>query len=451
MILDVRYINEKYKDLKQVKVQGWVKNYRSSGSIAFIVLNDGTSFNGVQVVVKQDLSNFSLSSNLKLYTAIEVTGDIVITEKAKQPFEIVASSIVVLKECVDSYPMQKKEQSMEFLRENSDLRPRTNTFNAVFRIRSELSFAIHDFFRLNNYLYVHTPILTSNDAEGAGEAFSVTTSNPKENFFGSPASLTVSGQLNAEAFAQSYKKVYTFGPTFRAEKSHTNRHVSEFWMIEPETAFADLSYNIDLIEKFVKHVIAYVIKTCAVEINFLSTVNKQDLTTKLNQVVSNPFVKIMYKQAIEIINEAIKKGKKFENNDVFFGIDLASEHERYIAEEHFKSPVFLTHYPKEIKAFYMKLSEDNRTVEACDLLLPGIGEVVGGSQREDDYNKLINRVRDMKVNQQELKWYIDLRSYGYYKSAGFGLGFERLLMYITGIENIRDVIPFPRSHGNIKF
>ncbi|ALA97204.1 asparaginyl-tRNA synthetase [Spiroplasma kunkelii CR2-3x] len=446
---------DQVKDQSEVTILGWVRSNRSSGKLGFLVMNDGTFFNNVQIVYKAEkLANFLAISSLRISSAIKVVGKFCVTPSAKQTFEIQASVIEILDDASEDYPLQKKEHSYEYLREIPHLRAKTNTFNAVFRIRSSSSFAIHEFFNKNNFIYVHTPIITGNDAEGAGESFIVTTrtdNNYNEDFFGKKASLTVSGQLHAEGFAQAFRNVYTFGPTFRAENSNTTRHAAEFWMIEPEISFIDLEENMTLIEKMIKHIIIYLFINNHYELDFLNNNVDDKLLERLKSVLNDEFAHLSYTKAIEILQKAVTKGQKFENPDIFWGMDLQTEHERYLCEIETKKPTFLFNYPKEIKAFYMKINDDNKTVAACDLLVPGIGELVGGSVRENDYDKIFSRCNELKIPTTDLQWYIDLRKYGYYKSAGFGLGFERFIMYVTGMTNIRDVIPFPRTPRNLLF
>jgi len=439
------------EDLESVSVEGWIRTNRDSGKIGFIELNDGTQFKGAQIVYTDDkLDNYEMVSKLRTGAAIKVSGSLILTPDGKQPFEIQATAVELLADCDEDYPLQKKRHTLEYLREIPHLRVRTNTFMAVMRIRSVLSMAIHEFFQQQGFVYVHTPIITSNDAEGAGEAFIVTTRTDgdyAEDFFNKKASLSVSGQLHAEAYALAFRDTYTFGPTFRAEPSNTSRHASEFWMIEPEIAFADLSDNMDLIEDMVRDCIENVLKLCPQEMDFVDQFVEKGIKEKLQKVVDSDFRRMTYTEAIEILKAS---GKKFEY-PVEWGIDLQSEHERYIAEEVVNGPVFLTDYPKDIKAFYMRLNDDNKTVAACDLLIPGIGELVGGSQREERYDNLLNRMNEMDIPVEGLEWYLDLRKYGGVKHSGFGLGFERFLMYITGVANIRDVIPFPRTPHNCLF
>lgn len=442
---------------KEITICGWVKSNRSSKAFGFITLNDGTSFTPIQVVYDETLSNFPVMSKINVGAALIVTGTLVLTPNAKQPFEIQASDITVEGDCTSDYPLQKKRHSFEYLRTISHLRPRTNTFQAVFRIRSLAAFAIHKFFQEENFIYVHTPLITGSDCEGAGEMFRVTTLDPltpplvedgtinfKEDFFGKMTSLTVSGQLNGETYAQAFRNIYTFGPTFRAENSNTTRHAAEFWMIEPEIAFADLSDDMQLAETMLKYIISYVMKKAPDEMHFFNSFVDKNLLERLNHVLNSDFGHVTYTEAIRLLEP---HNDQFEYK-VSWGCDLQTEHERYLTETIFKRPVFVTDYPKEIKAFYMKLNEDNKTVAAMDCLVPGIGEIIGGSQREDNYDKLIARMKECHLKEEDYQFYLDLRRYGSTRHAGFGLGFERLIMYITGMNNIRDVIPFPRTVKN---
>lgn len=452
-MLTVKDIVTKYRDYDgaQVNLFGFCKQNRFNGKIGFIDFNDGTSFKRIQVVYKQGkIENALEVSAARTGAALEVEGKIVLTPNAQQPFELQATKIIVLKQMDEDYPLQNKKQGWDFLRENAHLRPRTNLFNAVMRIRSELAFAIHNYFHQRNYVWVATPLITGNDGEGAGETFFLTT-NEENEFFGQQANLTVTGQLHGEAYAQAFRNIYTFGPTFRAEKSHTSRHAAEFWMMEPELAFCDLPQLMDLIEDMLKHIVTHYQKTCSSEITFLNKEIDTTLIARINELLSKKFSRMSYSEAIDILSKAVQNGHTFEDNNIHFGMDLGSEHERYLCESVINGPLFLYNYPKQIKAFYMKQNSDNTTVAATDLLVPGIGELIGGSQREDDYNKLLNRCNELKMDLDPLKWYLDLRKYGYYMSSGFGLGFERLIMYLTGINNIRDVIPFPRTHGSINF
>lgn len=433
-----------------VQVQGWVRTNRNNKNVGFIELNDGTYFRSIQLVYASELEQFEEATRYLTGTALTVIGSFKLTPGMKQPFEIEVKSFNLEGACDPDYPLQKKQHSFEYLREIAHLRPRTNTFSAVFRVRSVLSMAIHEFFQDQGFVYLHAPIITGNDAEGAGEVFTVTTRNDanyEEDFFGKKASLTVSGQLQAEAFALAFRDVYTFGPTFRAENSNTARHASEFWMIEPEIAFADLADDMDLIEDMVKSCIQYVLDNAEEEMKFFNERIDKSLLERLDKVLNMPFARMTYTEAIEHLKEA---PVKFEF-PVDWGTDLQSEHERYICEQVVQGPVFLTDYPKDIKAFYMRLNDDGKTVAACDLLVPAIGELVGGSQREERYNMLKQRMDDMNIHAESLKWYLDLRRYGGCQHAGFGLGFERFLMYITGMQNIRDVLPFARTPRNLDY
>lgn len=444
---------EDFSKLNEVVAQGWVRTNRNNGKVGFIVLHDGTAFKSVQIVYTEGES-FLANSKIKTGASIRVHGHIALTPGMQQPFEIQAKTIEVLGDVADDYPLQKKQSSFEFLREQAYLRPRTNTFDAVFRVRSVLAMAIHTFFQENGFVYVHTPEITGNDAEGAGSVFSVCTERngkPDEtDFYGRKASLTVSGQLHVEAFALAFKDVYTFGPTFRAEKSNTPRHASEFWMIEPEMAFADLEDDMEVIESVIKYCIRYVLDKCPDEMQFFNKWIDKGLLEKLNNVLANPFKKMEYTEAIKLLQEAVKGGHKFENNKIEWGMDLQSEHERYLTEQIVKGPLFLINYPKEIKAFYMRENDDGKTVAACDCLVPGEGEIVGGSQREERY-EILKAKMDKLGNTEGLEWYLNLRKYGGCKHAGFGIGFDRLLMYITGINNIRDTEPYPRTSSNLKY
>lgn len=433
-----------------VQVQGWVRTNRNNKNVGFIELNDGTYFRSIQLVYASDLEQFEEATRYLTGTALTVIGSFKLTPGMKQPFEIEVKSFNLEGACDPDYPLQKKQHSFEYLREIAHLRPRTNTFSAVFRVRSVLSMAIHEFFQDQGFVYLHAPIITGNDAEGAGEVFTVTTrsdANYEEDFFGKKASLTVSGQLQAEAFALAFRDVYTFGPTFRAENSNTARHASEFWMIEPEIAFADLADDMDLIEDMVKSCIQYVLDNAEEEMKFFNERIDKTLMERLDKVLNMPFARMTYTEAIEHLKEA---PVKFEF-PVDWGTDLQSEHERYICEQVVQGPVFLTDYPKDIKAFYMRMNDDGKTVAACDLLVPAIGELVGGSQREERYDMLKQRMDDMNIHAESLKWYLDLRRYGGCQHAGFGLGFERFLMYITGMQNIRDVLPFARTPRNLEY
>ena len=434
--------------LEYVSMDGWVRTNRDSGSIGFIELNDGTYFKNVQIVYHGDLENHDEVKAMLTGTAIEVTGKFIYTPDNKQPFELEATSIEILGKSDEKYILQKKRHSFEYLREYPHLRPRTNTFMAVFRLRSVLSMAIHEFFQAQGFVYVHTPIMTGNDAEGAGEVFTVTNRKDdkyEEDFFGKHASLTVSGQLHVEAFAMAFRDVYTFGPTFRAENSNTKTHANEFWMIEPEIAFADLEDDMMLIEEMIKYCIDYCFENAPEEMNFFNKMIDKTLFERLDHVRKSEFRRMSYTEAIE---ELLKAPVKFENK-VEWGIDLNTEHERYICEQVVKGPVFLTDYPKDIKAFYMRQNDDGKTVAACDLLVPHVGELVGGSQREERLDLLEKRMDELHMDKSTLDWYLDLRRYGGCKHAGFGLGFERMMMYLTGMENIRDVLPYPRTPKNL--
>ena len=446
----------KYADRK-VTVGGWVRNNRDSKTFGFLVVNDGTFFEPLQVVYTEKLSNFEEIAKLNIGAAVVATGTILVTPGAKQPFEMQAEEILIEGASTADYPLQKKRHTFEYLRTISHLRARTNTFQAVFRIRSLAAYAIHQFFQEREFVYVHTPIITGSDCEGAGEMFQVTTLDlenvPKtkegqidftQDFFGKPANLTVSGQLNAETYAFAFKNVYTFGPTFRAENSNTTRHAAEFWMIEPEMCFADLKDDMLLAESMIKYVIRYVLENAPEEMNFFNQFVDKRLIERLNHVVNSEFGHVTYTEAIKILE---KHNDQFDYK-VFWGCDLQTEHERFLTEQEFKRPVFVTDYPKEIKAFYMKLNEDGRTVAAMDCLVPGIGEIIGGSQREDDLELLEKRMEELGLNKEDYGFYLDLRKYGSARHAGFGLGFERCIMYLTGMGNIRDVVPFPRTVNN---
>ena len=437
--------------LKMVYMQGWVRTNRDNGSIGFIALNDGTCFKNVQLVYDNSVENHDVLSHVNTGAALSVVGELVLTPNAKQPFEIRVKEFEVEGDVAPDYPLQKKAHSLEFLRDIAHLRPRANTFNAVFRMRNAMAMAIHEYFQQNGFMYVHTPLITGNDAEGAGSTFNVTTNDKDPNsFFGKPVSLTVSGQLHVEAFALAFRDVYTFGPTFRAEHSNTVRHASEFWMIEPELAFADLSDDMDCIEGCIKHCIDVALHECPDEMEFFNNFIDKGLKDRLHAVLHSEFKRMTYTQAIEELQKAVKAGHKFDNPNIKWGMDLQSEHERYLTEQVIKGPVFLIDYPKEIKAFYMRLNDDGKTVAACDLLVPHVGELVGGSQREERYDVLKEKMEKAGCL-KGLEWYLDLRKYGGCKHAGFGIGFDRLLMYVTGINNIRDVQPFPRTSDPIKY
>ncbi len=463
--MEVTLIRDIYKDKnlyldKEIIVEGWIRNIRSSGKLAFIQLNDGTSFEGVQIVMESKLENFEEIEKLPLSSSIIVKGKLVDTPKAKQDFEIQASEIELEGMSSNDYPLQKKRHTFEYLRTIAHLRPRANAFNAVFRVRSILAYAIHKFFNERGFVYVHTPIITSSDAEGAGEMFRVSTLDLKDtpmtdegnvdfskDFFGKETHLTVSGQLAGEAFALAFRDIYTFGPTFRAENSNTARHAAEFWMVEPELAFADLDDLIVVAEDMMKYIINYVLENANQEMEFFNKFVDKGLLDRLDNVVNSEFGKITYTEAIDIL---LDSGVEFDY-PVEWGIDLQTEHERYLAEEVFKRPVFVTDYPKDIKAFYMRLNEDGKTVAATDLLVPGVGEIIGGSQREERLDVLEQKIVDMGMDKEDYWWYLELRKYGETKHSGFGLGFERALMYITGMKNIRDVIPFPRTVRSAEF
>ncbi len=452
--------SDSYAD-SEITVSGWVRTNRGSNKFGFIELNDGSFFKSIQVVYEAEfLDNFEEVSKVPIAAALKVTGKFVLTPDAKQPFEIKATEVVVEAGSDPDYPLQKKRHSMEFLREIAHLRPRSNTFSAVFRVRSLVAYAIHRFFQERNFVYVHTPIITASDCEGAGEMFKVTTLDmnelPKtadgtvdysEDFFGKETGLTVSGQLEAETFALAFRNVYTFGPTFRAENSNTARHASEFWMIEPEMAFAELSDDMDVAEDMIKYIISYVMENAPEEMEFFNKFVDKGLLDRLDNIVNSDFARITYTEAVELLK---KSGEDFQY-PVEWGIDLQTEHERYITEKIYKKPVFVTDYPKEIKAFYMRLNDDGRTVAACDLLVPGVGEIIGGSQREERYDVLKARIEEMGMTEKDYWWYMDLRKYGGVKHSGYGLGFERIIMYITGMSNIRDVLPFPRTPKSADF
>lgn len=452
--------NIKDYEKETITIEGWVRTVRDSKTFGFIEINDGSFFKNVQIVFTNDLSNFDNICKLTISSSIKVTGKIVITENAKQPFEIHATNIEIIQLCDPNYPLQKKRHSFEYLRTISHLRPRTNTFSAVFRVRSVLAYAIHKFFQERGFVYVHTPILTSSDAEGAGEMFNVNSFDlenlPKtddgkvnfsEDFFGKPAHLTVSGQLNGETYATAFRDIYTFGPTFRAENSNTVKHAAEFWMVEPEICFADLEDDMNMAEDMIKYIFSYVLENCPEEMEFFNNFIDKGLLDRLNNIINSNFIRITYTDAIK---ELEKHNEEFEYK-VNWGVDLQTEHERYLCEKIFQKPVFVTDYPKDIKAFYMKQNDDGKTVAATDLLAPGIGEIIGGSQREENYDKLISRMKELNMPLKEYEWYLDLRKYGSCNHAGFGLGFERALMYLTGMQNIRDVIPFPRTPKNCDF
>lgn len=451
---------EKYGD-QEVVVHGWVRGNRSSNQFGFLTINDGTFFTPLQVVYEADnLANFTEISKVHLAAGVTVRGTLALTPEAKQPFEIKAKEIVVEADSQSDYPLQKKRHTMEFMREIAHLRPRSNTFSAVYRVRSIVAYAIHKFFQEQNFVYVHAPIITGSDAEGAGEMFQVTTLDPdnlprtedgkidySQDFFGKETNLTVSGQLEAEAFALAFRNVYTFGPTFRAENSNTARHASEFWMIEPEIAFADLQDDMDLAEAMVKYIITYTLEHAPEEMNFFNQFIDKGLLERLDHIVNSSFERVTYTEAVEILQ---KSGKKFQY-PVEWGLELQTEHERYLTEEVYKKPIFVTDYPKDCKAFYMRLNDDGKTVAACDMLVPGVGEIIGGSQREERLDVLEARMKELGISENGYEWYLDLRRYGGVKHAGYGLGFERMIMYLTGMSNIRDVLPFPRTPKSAEF
>ena len=446
---------------QQVEVCGWVRTIRDSKALGFIELNDGTFFKNLQIVFEDGIvDNFKEVCKIGAGSGISCKGELILTPEAKQPFEIHAKEIVLEGACPPEYPLQKKRHTNEYLRTIAHLRPRTNTFSAVFRVRSAVAYAIHKFFQEQNFVYVHTPLITASDCEGAGQMFRVTTLDMEnlprteegkvdysKDFFAKSANLTVSGQLEGEAYALAFKRIYTFGPTFRAENSNTARHASEFWMIEPEIAFADLEDNMELAENMVKYIIRYVLENYPEEMEFFNRFIDKNLFERLDNILNSDFARISYTEAVDIL---LKSGEKFDY-PVEWGIDLQSEHERYITEKVFGKPVFVTGYPKEIKAFYMRLNDDNKTVAAMDLLVPGVGEIIGGSQREERYDVLTDRIIETGMQPEDYSWYMDLRKYGGVKHAGFGLGFERMIMYLTGMSNIRDVLPFPRTPRNCEY
>ena len=441
------------KSLKNIFVEGWVRTNRDNGSIGFIALNDGTCFKNVQLVYEDKVvKDYKALTHVNTGAALGVKGELVLTPEGKQPFEIHVHEFELIGAVDPDYPLQKKQHSMEFLREIAHLRPRANTFNAVFRMRNAMAMAIHEFFQNEGFMYVHTPIITGNDAEGAGNTFGIITDDkhPKTDFFSKEVALTVSGQLHVEPFAMAFRDVYTFGPTFRAEHSNTTRHASEFWMIEPEMAFADLDDDMDCIEACLKHCIDVALHECPDEMDFFNNFIDKTLKERLHHVLESEFKRMTYTEAIEELQKAQQNGHKFENNKIFWGMDLQSEHERYITEQVVKGPVFLINYPKEMKAFYMRQNDDGKTVAACDLLVPYVGELVGGSQREERYDVLKKRMEECHCV-EGLEWYLDTRKYGGCPHSGFGIGFDRLLMYVTGMSNIRDVQPFPRTSDPIKY
>ncbi|TDT51889.1 asparagine--tRNA ligase [Fonticella tunisiensis] len=463
--METTLVKQIYRDAesfggKEVKVSGWVRTVRDSKVFGFIELNDGSFFKNIQIVFDESLENFKEITKLSVSSSIVVEGILELTPGAKQPFEIKARKIVIEGTSTPEYPLQKKRHTLEYLRTIAHLRPRSNTFSAVFRVRSLAAYAIHKFFQERGFVYVHTPIITGSDAEGAGAMFRVTTLDLRDtprtpegdidfsqDFFEKETNLTVSGQLEAETFALAFRNVYTFGPTFRAEKSNTARHAAEFWMIEPEVAFADLEDNMRLAEDMVKYIITYVMENAPEEMEFFNKFIDTGLFDRLNNIVNSDFERITYTEAVDILK---KSGEKFEY-PVEWGMDLQTEHERYITEKVFKKPVFVINYPKDIKAFYMRLNDDGKTVAAMDLLVPGVGEIIGGSQREERLDVLEKRMEELGLKKEDYWWYLELRKYGGTKHSGYGLGFERMIMYLTGMSNIRDVIPFPRTTGNAEF
>ena len=460
MVIDAKELYEKIEEFmeKEVTIQGWIRNHRKQKEFGFIDFSDGTCFNHIQVVYDDTLDDFDDIQKYHVGSAIEVSGKVVASPKEGQAFEIQASKVTLLGDCPEDYPIQPKKHSREFLREQAYLRPRTNLFQAVFRVRSVAAYAIHKYFQDRGYVYFHAPLITASDCEGAGEMFHVTCMDlenvPKvdgkvdysKDMFEKPASLTVSGQLEAETFALAYKKTYTFGPTFRAENSNTKVHANEFWMIEPEIAFCDLNQDMEIMEEMLKYVVSYVLEHCSDEMSFLDKFVEKGLLDKLTKLVNSKFTRVTHKEVIDILQKA-DVSWEFEPKQ---GEDIAKEHEKYITE-YFDGPVFITDWPKDIKAFYMKQNPDGETVAAVDLEVPGAGEIMGGSQREEDYEKLVSRMRELDMDMDELDWYINLRKFGGCVHSGFGMGFERLLIYLTGVENIRDVIPYPRTPGNCDF
>ena len=460
MVIDAKKIYDQIENYlgKEVVIEGWIRNHRKQKEFGFIDFSDGTCFKNIQVVYDNNLTDFEDIQKYHIGSAVKIEGDVIKSPKENQDFEIHAKNIILLGDCPEDYPIQPKKHSREFLRQQAYLRPRTNLFQAVFRIRSVAAYAIHKYFQERGYVYFHAPIITASDCEGAGEMFHVTNfdlsnipiSNGEVDYskdmFSCPSSLTVSGQLEAESFALAYKRTYTFGPTFRAENSNTKVHANEFWMIEPEIAFCDLEGDMKVMEDMLKYVVQYVLDNCKNEMVFLDKFVEEGLIKKLEKLVSSKFTRITHHDAIEILQKADVEWE-FEPKQ---GEDIAKEHEKYITE-YFDGPVFITDWPKDIKAFYMKLNDDNETVAAVDLEVPGAGEIMGGSQREDDYNKLVKRMDELKMDKTDLEWYINLRKFGGCVHSGFGMGFERLLIYLTGVENIRDVIPYPRTPGNCEF
>ena len=455
-------IKEIYKsperfDGKSVTVAGWARSIRSSSAVGFIELNDGSFFKNLQIVFENEkIDNYNITASQNVGASFVITGKIIVTPNSKQPFELNAEKIEIEGSSTPDYPLQKKRHSPEFLREIAHLRPRTNLYSAVFRVRSITAYAIHKFFNERNFVYIHTPIITASDCEGAGDMFQVTTldlNKPLDytkDFFGKKAFLTVSGQINVECFAMAFSNVYTFGPTFRAEVSHTQKHAAEFWMIEPEIAFADLTDDINLMQDCLVSVTDYVLQNCAEELEFLNQFVDNNLLERLNKIVNAEFARITYTEAVEILEKAEKSGTKFEY-PAKWGMDIQTEHEKYLTDKIFNGPVFVMDYPEEIKSFYMRLNDDGKTVAATDLLVPGVGELIGGSQREERYDKLIEAIKRKNLKEEDYWWYLELRKYGGTKHAGFGIGFERLVMYLTGVSNIRDVCAFPRTAGNAEF
>ncbi len=447
----------------EVNVKGWVRTRRGSKKVAFVALNDGSTINNVQIVVDPAAYSEEIIKEITTGACLSVNGEMVQSQGSGQNVEIQAHEIEILGTCGNDYPLQKKGHSLEFLREKAHLRLRTNTFGAVFRIRSQMAYAIHTFFNQRGFVYFHTPLITASDCEGAGQMFQVTTKNLydlkkdengaityDDDFFGKMTSLTVSGQLEGELGATALGAIYTFGPTFRAENSNTPRHLAEFWMIEPEVAFIDVQENMDLAEEFIKFCVKWALDNCADDLKFLNEMYDNELIARLEGILKEDFVRLPYTEGIKILEDAVAKGHKFEF-PVYWGVDLASEHERYLVEDHFKRPVMLTDYPKEIKAFYMKLNDDGKTVRGMDVLFPKIGEIIGGSERESDYDKLLHEIKERNIPMKDMNWYLDTRRFGTCPHSGFGLGFERLILFVTGMANIRDVIPFPRTPKNAEF
>ncbi len=455
------YSDSKSFDGKIIKIGGWVRNLRDSKAFGFIDLNDGSCFGGIQVVFEREkISNYDEIASMNVGAALVIEGTLVLTPEAKQPFELKAGKIEVEGRSTPEYPLQPKRHTVEYLREQAYLRPRTNLFSAVYRVRSEVAYAIHSFFHNRGFVYVHTPIITGSDAEGAGEMFRVTTIDPEnpprtedgkidysKDFFGKSTNLTVSGQLEGETYAMAFGNIYTFGPTFRAENSNTARHAAEFWMIEPEIAFADLDDDMQLAWDMIKYIINHVMENCSAELEFFNKFVDRGLLQRLSEIRDADYAKVTYTEAIEILEKSKDKFKY----PVYWGVDLQTEHERYLTEQVYKKPIFLVDYPKEIKAFYMRLNDDGKTVAAMDLLVPGVGEIIGGSQREERLDVLTSRMNELGLKEEDYWWYLNLRKYGGTKHAGFGLGFERIIMYLTGVSNIRDVIPYPRTVGNAEF